>query len=220
MSRQRPADTDLHPRPSDMAMSKYRNHREPRRNDFDDDGQQAPEPDYFSRRTPAAPVSSATPAVEAEVLWFNADKGYGFVKLEDGSNAFLHVSALQGAGHEAVQEATQLTVRTGQGAKGVQVTEVVSVREEGAPAGSRDRPLPAHVSPPASPDVESQGTVTFFNVDKGFGFIALESGGKDAFVHASALRRSGVEGLHEGQRVVVQLGQGPKGPEVRSLRLA
>ena len=45
------------------------------------------------------------------------------------------------------------------------------------------------------------GTVKFFNTSKGFGFIAPEGGDKDVFVHATALERAGISGLHEGQKV-------------------
>lgn len=46
-----------------------------------------------------------------------------------------------------------------------------------------------------------KGTVKFFNDQKGFGFIAPDNGGKDVFVHASALERAGIRGLVEGQKV-------------------
>ena len=49
------------------------------------------------------------------------------------------------------------------------------------------------------------GTVKFFNADKGYGFIQPEDGGKDVFVHASALERSGVPALNEGDKVKVTL---------------
>jgi cold shock protein len=47
----------------------------------------------------------------------------------------------------------------------------------------------------------AKGTVKFFNINKGFGFIAPEGGGSDVFVHASALERAGIPPLKEGQRV-------------------
>ena len=47
----------------------------------------------------------------------------------------------------------------------------------------------------------SQGTVKWFNADKGFGFITPDDGGKDVFVHATALERAGMRGLVEGQKV-------------------
>ena len=49
------------------------------------------------------------------------------------------------------------------------------------------------------------GTVRFFNETKGFGFIAPSDGGKDAFVHATALEAAGIMGLAEGQRVIYDL---------------
>ncbi|HYX46784.1 MAG TPA: cold-shock protein [Sphingomicrobium sp.] len=55
------------------------------------------------------------------------------------------------------------------------------------------------------------GTVKFFNQDKGYGFIAPEGGGNDAFVHISAVERSGMRGLHENQRVSYDLEQDRRG---------
>ena len=45
------------------------------------------------------------------------------------------------------------------------------------------------------------GTVKFYNDQKGFGFIQPDNGGKDVFVHATALERAGIQGLREGQKV-------------------
>jgi CspA family cold shock protein len=47
----------------------------------------------------------------------------------------------------------------------------------------------------------AQGTVKFFNAQKGFGFIVQDNGGPDVFVHISAVERSGLRGLAEGQKV-------------------
>jgi len=55
------------------------------------------------------------------------------------------------------------------------------------------------------------GTVKFFNSTKGFGFITPEDGSKDAFVHISAVERSGLSGLDEGQKVTYELEQGRDG---------
>jgi CspA family cold shock protein len=51
----------------------------------------------------------------------------------------------------------------------------------------------------------SVGVVKFFNIQKGFGFIKPEDGGKDVFVHVSVVERSGLSGLGEGQRVVYEV---------------
>lgn len=55
------------------------------------------------------------------------------------------------------------------------------------------------------------GTVKFFNSAKGFGFIAPEDGGKDAFVHISAVEAAGLQGLDEGQKVSYDLESGRDG---------
>ncbi len=66
------------------------------------------------------------------------------------------------------------------------------------------------------------GKVKFFNADKGFGFIVPEDGGKDVFVHISAVQRSGLPALLEGQRVSFEnepdkKGKGPKAVNLRVL---
>ena len=55
------------------------------------------------------------------------------------------------------------------------------------------------------------GTVKFFNADKGYGFIAPEDGGTDAFVHISAVERAGMRTLERDQRVSYELETNPKG---------
>lgn len=55
------------------------------------------------------------------------------------------------------------------------------------------------------------GTVKWFNVTKGYGFIEPEDGGKDIFVHITAVQRSGMEGLNEGQKVSYELEEGRNG---------
>jgi CspA family cold shock protein len=55
------------------------------------------------------------------------------------------------------------------------------------------------------------GTVKFFNVDKGYGFIAPESGGDDAFVHITAVERAGMSTLNKDQRVSYELEQDKRG---------
>ena len=58
-----------------------------------------------------------------------------------------------------------------------------------------------------------KGTVKFFNTTKGFGFISPESGGKDAFVHISAVQRSGLESLYENDKVSYDVEAGRDGRE-------
>jgi cold shock protein len=66
--------------------------------------------------------------------------------------------------------------------------------------------------------VMAQGIVKWFNSEKGFGFIAQESG-PDVFVHHSEIDASGFRSLDEGQKVEFELGQGQKGPQATSVRV-
>jgi CspA family cold shock protein len=62
------------------------------------------------------------------------------------------------------------------------------------------------------------GTVKFFNTTKGFGFITPDDGSKDVFVHISAVERSGLGHLTEGQKVEFETQPDPRGPKAVNLR--
>ena len=64
----------------------------------------------------------------------------------------------------------------------------------------------------------AQGTVKWFNGEKGFGFISVDGGGPDVFVHFSAIQGDGYRTLDENQRVEFESSQGPKGPQAESVR--
>ncbi len=210
--------------------------RPPRRRGFDDDFayDRAPPGDMPRSPAPSWPSSAGFgPEHDATVKWFNPEKGFGFVALSDGSgDAFLHANTLNNAGHSVVSPGASLRVRIGQGQKGRQVSEVLSVDEStaapqpprGGGAGARP-PMGAGAGAaprrgaPTGPSVETQGTVKWYNATKGFGFVAPAEGGKDVFVHASALQRAGLTQLAEGQSVVMDVVQGAKGPEAASIRL-
>jgi cold shock protein len=66
----------------------------------------------------------------------------------------------------------------------------------------------------------AQGIVKWFNAEKGFGFITVDDGGQDVFVHYSAIDMTGYKVLEEGQAVVFEIGSGPKGPQAESVRPA
>ncbi len=59
----------------------------------------------------------------------------------------------------------------------------------------------------------AEGTVKWFNAEKGFGFIAVDGGGPDVFVHYSAIQSSGYRTLDENQRVQFEVTQGNRGPQ-------
>ena len=181
-------------------------------------------PRYGSSRFEEQPSG---PPVKAVVKWFRGDRGFGFVELADGGgDAFLHASVLGRIGVQQVETGETLEVRIAPGQRGPQVTEVLNVDSStAAPArpprsgprpggggGGYDQPLVA--------SSQEQGTVKWYNATKGFGFIVRDGGGKDVFVHASALQRAGLTSLNEGQRVVVDIAEGRKGPEAVGIQLA
>jgi cold shock protein len=196
-------------------MGRYKEFREPRRRGYDDD--YTPR-DWLAERSRGRPEPSAlaqappgSEPVDAIVKWFNPDKGFGFVAVTGGPDAFLHVSALETAGHSSVAEGTRLKVRIGQGQKGSQVSEVVGVDAGTVEVASCSRRVVTSgpSSPQYSDDIDQQreagrmarGTVKWFNPTKGYGFIQPQGGGKDVFVHISAVERAGLSSLNEGQAI-------------------
>jgi cold shock protein len=178
-----------------------------------------------------APLPLAGPQLEVspilsvlgQVKWFNPNKGYGFVQLSDGTgDVFLHATALVGIGVGAVQPGETLEMRVAPGQRGLQVTEVISV--DSSTAAPPKPPRASFRSPPdrqpLEASVQEMGTVKWYNAAKGFGFIVRDGGGKDVFVHVSALERAGITGLNEGQRVFVGVAEGRKGPEAASIQVA
>src|SRR5262245_47671233 len=71
----------------------------------------------------------------------------------------------------------------------------------------------------SAPVLAETGTVKWFNAQKGYGFITLDEGGADVFVHYSAIAGSGFKDLKEGQRVRFDVMDGPKGKEASNVQL-
>jgi CspA family cold shock protein len=166
--------------------------------------------------------------VEAKVKWFNAAKGFGFVTMSDGSpDAFLPMAILRRAGYDDVREGASITCEVGAGAKGPLVVNVLNVDNSTAapssgPSGGGSRaPSGGGGGGGGSsrPAQSLEGAVKWFEPDKGYGFISPDGGGKDIFVHVTALRRSGVQTLGPGQRVRVDVVDGRKGLEADRVTL-
>lgn len=208
-----------------MGKGQYRDKdRGKRRRGFDDDNyspQDARESrqsrTYGDAPTREAPVAQG-PAVDAIVKMFSTEKGFGFVELANGSgDAFLHIATLQAAGHDAPALGTKLSVQVGQGQKGPQITAVLNVDSSTAgtvPLRSPPRgAAPRQNRPDPSTAVEIDGTVKWFNAEKGFGFVKADDGGKDIFLHISVVEKAGLRTLAEGTAVSIRVVEGQKGRE-------
>jgi CspA family cold shock protein len=173
-------------------MGRYKDYREPKRRGYDDDYTPL---DRVAERRPSSSRPSATKAsepVEAIVKWFNAEKGFGFVAVVGGSEAFMHIRVLEAAGHSSVPEGARVKVRIDQGLKGPQVSELIEVDTSPAPAAStteqRIHPRPSSQrQPDVGPTEECVGSVKWYNAQKGFGFIGQDRVGR---MFSSMRRRS------------------------------
>ena len=183
--------------------------------------------------SPHIPRPFAT-SIRATVKWYNPTKGFGFVSPDDGSpDVFLHVSVVEQAGLQSLNEGSILVCDLADGQKGAQVSTIHSVEAGSAPvqrssrSGSGSRFPRQSVSddddygygsrPNGGATVE--GTVKWFNPDKGFGFIVPDQGGKDVFVHIRAVERAGLSTLRENQRVRFTEKAGQKGPEADGIEV-
>jgi cold shock protein len=169
------------------------------------------------------PLSSGGKTVEGTVKWFNTTKGFGFVALSDGTEAFLHISALEAAGLAAPGEGAHIKCEVGPGKKGPQVTRVVELAG-GAAAARGPRPSGGGGARPIDPATlagtkEVEGTVKWFSLERGYGFVTADDGDADIFVNSECLRRAGLPTLLNDQRVSVAVANTPKGREARAIRV-
>ena len=155
-------------------------------------------------RMPAQVVGTG----EGTVKFFNSQKGFGFVQQKTGGeDVFVHISAVERAGLSGLAEGQELAFnlvdRGGKiSAQDLQIVgDVIEVKEH----GGGDRGGSGGGERGGAPQREltgekATGTVKFFNGQKGFGFLTRDDGQPDAFVHISAVERSGLTSLNEGER--------------------
>ncbi len=152
---------------------------------------------------------------EGTVKFFNGQKGFGFIQQKGGGeDVFVHISAVERAGLSGLGEGQELDYnlvdRGGKiSAQDLQIVgDVVEVKEGGGGDRGGDRGGGSGGfggDRGGAPQREltgekATGTVKFFNGQKGFGFLTRDDGQPDAFVHISAVERSGLNGLNEGDR--------------------
>jgi CspA family cold shock protein len=188
-----------------------------------------------------------TKTVEAVVKWFNTTKGFGFIAPTDGSpDVFLHAAALEQAGLPPPGEGAKIKCDVGPGKKGPQVVRVHELDgRAGAaggggggggggagPGGGAPRPRSGgfrdrmgggggrerdDVDMTGAQDVE--GVVKWYSPEKGYGFVGANDGGKDVFVNAACLRRSGVPSIDTDVPVRATYVSTPRGREARYIRV-
>jgi CspA family cold shock protein len=138
------------------------------------------------------------------VSWYEPAKGYGFITPDGGSaEIFLHSSAIVAGG--VVSEGQRVAFLVVDGEKGPQADHLL--------------PLGAQAAQQAVASDGADGTVSWYDPDKGFGFITPDSDDPDVFVHVRALA-DGLPELGEGDRVTYDVVVSEKGPQARDVRLA
>lgn len=161
----------------------------------------------------------AQASAKGTVKWFNVSKGYGFITLENGGDAFCHASALTAFGTNNLPQGATIVCDLQESPRGLQVVAVHNIDTSTATPVPPRRPRrdfgAEPVSGPSGPMVE--GKVKFFNDQKGFGFVMPNDGSGDIYIHASALRRSGILSLTPEQDIRFSTRQGMKGVEVDRL---
>lgn len=134
------------------------------------------------------------------VKFFNGNKGFGFIQREDGGeDVFVHISAVERAGLEGLAEGQELAFNLVDRGGKVSAADLQVVGDVIPVAAKRETPQRQLTGDKAV------GTVKFFNSMKGFGFITRDDGEPDAFVHISAVERSGLAGINEGDRLEFDL---------------
>ena len=148
-------------------------------------------------------VAPDTPVgVLGTTAWYEPGKGYGFARPDDGGpEVFVHSSSIVTGG--VVTGGQRVAFLVAQGERGLQAEHLL--------------PLGAAASQPAAAD-GADGTVSWYDEGKGFGFVTPDSGGEDVFVHVRALVE-GLTWLAEGDRVTYDVVQSDRGPQARDLHL-
>jgi CspA family cold shock protein len=171
----------------------------------------------------AFPTGSDGSRLSGKIKWFNRSKGFGFIIPSDGQgDVFLPGAVLDRSGFGEAPDGADITFEWMEGPKGRSATQVINLDTSTAPAKS---PRGDGASRPrrdddAGPTESMGGVVKWYDAARGFGFVLPHDGGKDVFVHITALRRAGIEELLPGQNVRIEVADARRGREAISVQLA
>ena len=164
----------------------------------------------------------------ASVNWFVVARGFGFLTPDDGSpDVFCHVSAVEEAGYGTLAQGARVTCEVAERREGPVASSILDVDTSAAAlarTGGDERWLGGgdrgrDQDDPVGPVEERRGLVKFYNAAKGYGFVVLDDGGRDVFLHANVLNQAGLSTLEPGQRVSVMVEQGARGSQATDIAL-
>jgi len=161
--------------------------------------------------------------VTGKVKWFDPIKGFGFLVAEDREEDILvHFSVLREIGITTVPEGATLKCLAIEGLKGWQAIRVsaidLSTATPASELGNRDEDFDPTANLENIGDFV-EATVKWFNRLRGYGFIAEDEDSEDIFIHLRVLKRAGIEEVFPGQKIMVRIGDGPRGPLVAEVKL-